>query len=388
MTASIVQIWAPGDIVSANVVLYRFDDEDRFLLDVKPHIGPNVKTYKILPNGYPFLELIRIYFHLLEDPSNDWLDSIDHGADPRYVWLTRNFIRLKISLQSWDDRGALSAIATLLKNSALLHPDQTNFLEFCKSFLEKIFRQILWGSPIALDPTTSSVMARAWWAQPSALFQETDRQIKELKALFPPPVSRAGQSNLLNWLTILKNWLNSKLITGPPGPALLEASAMCHSLSRIHYSVGRYSLAVLLCHRSADLLLFSECATAGLVDFTANSGGGEYRHPLNNRRAITLIDSYETLVHYGHWISNTSRKARFDNLNRHRNHLLLTHYLGSLSAQVAKNLLHDTTNELDTIGGSTWKTARENIFQKIQIQERDFFEISDSLMNVVVPLPT
>jgi hypothetical protein len=230
-------------------------------------------------------------------------------------------------------------------------------------------------------------MARAWWAHPSALFQETDRKITELKALFPPGVPRAGQGNLLNWLTILKNWLSSNLVASPPGPALLQASAMCHSLARIHYSVGRFSLAVLLCHRSADLLLFSECSTAGLIDFTANSGGGEYRFPLNNRRAITLIDSYEALVHHGHWVSNASRKTRLDVLNRHRNHLLLTHYLGSMSAQIAKILLQDTTNELDIIGGSTWKTSRDSIFQKIQIQERDFFEISDSLMNVVVPRP-
>jgi hypothetical protein len=377
-----VQIWAPGQPINADVLLYLSCDEAAFSI-VKTAVNGNTKVFKILPNGYKFAELIRTYWYLVENPTHEWIDTHGHQIPHQYIWMIRNFARLSFALQHWDDRSAEAAINLLLKDQTVLHPDHVRFLNYCSTFITKVFRPLIWGAPIALDVATTVTRARAWWKSPSALSNEIGVHLNDLHVL-SNNLRPIANSVLLFWLRGVKNRLDSNLSAPAPTDALREASAMCHALAKINFSSRRYSLAVLFCHRAADLLLFSECSAAGLINFMANHGGGEYKNPIDGKN-IGLLDSHEALVNNGSILPNTIRRNRFTHLNQHRNHLILTHYFGSSSQTAASTLLTETTLELQAIGGTAWDLARNSVLQPIVIPERFFLEVSDGFTGMFVP---
>jgi len=271
-----VALWTPrAPLPTVQSILYKSDDEAAFVEQVRPHVAPETRIYKVLPNGYPFLELLSLYLHHLSDPTDAWLDA-PTSISTDYLWIARNFVRLRKALVSWDDRGALGALAALEKKQSLLHPDQNRFIDFCKGFVSRLIQPMLWGSPLMLTPAILT-KAKAWWLLQSDLSREASQQLQDLRSHFPGQLPNVLQASFHRWLTDRKTWLDTRLFIAKQSDALREASALCHGLAHIHYSLQRYSLALLYCHRATDLLLFSECAAAGLVDFTANNGGGELK---------------------------------------------------------------------------------------------------------------
>lgn len=379
-----VALWVPGEpLPAAPTLLYRRDDEAAFAQQAKPNVVAGTTVYKVLPNGYPFLELLRLYLHHRGDPTDAWLDgpasmSVDH------VWLGRNFVRLRLALKTWDDRGATAALAALEKKQALLHPDQVHFIDFCKGFVSRLMQPILWGSPLALTPATMA-KARAWWSLPSDLAVEVDRQILDLRSRFPSQLPLVLQDSFHQWLVSLRNWLNTRLFVPKQSEALREASALCHGLAVIHFGLSRYSLALIYCHRAADLLLFSECAAANLVDFTANNGGGALKRTASIDPNISILNSYDSLVADGAFLLNSKQRALFSELNTYRNLLLVAHYLGSVGSPTAKRLLTEVSSELKKIGGSSWEASSQAARQFIALETHQFFDLSAGLMGTLVP---
>lgn len=378
-----VVVWGPGSAVpNAHTLLYKRDDEAAFVQQAKANVAAGTTVYKVLPNGYPFLELLRLYLHHRADPTDAWLDGHSTIAAD-HLWLARNFVRLRQALKVWDDRGATAALAALDKKQALLHPDQVHFIDFCKGFVSRLMQPILWGSPLTLTPATSS-KAKAWWLLRSDLSIEVDQLLQELRSHFPGPTPSVLQSTFHRWLTDLKTWLDTQLFVTKQADALREASALCHGLAHIHFGLRRYSLALLYCHRATDLLLFSECAAEGLVDFTANNGGGALKASHGIDSQVTILNCYDSLVANQKMLFGTQRKSAFKDLNAHRNLLLLTHHLGSVPSVTANAVLTDVTAELKAIGGAKWEASSKAVRRMFDLEVHEFFGLSIGLMGTLV----
>ncbi|MDE2627332.1 MAG: hypothetical protein KGL99_09300 [Burkholderiales bacterium] len=379
-----VALWVPDTpLPSARTVLYRRDDEAAFAQQAQTSVTPGTTVYKVLPNGYPFLDLLRLYLHHRGDPTDAWLE-VPAAVSPDHAWLGRNFVRLRLALKHWDDRGATAALTALEKKQALLHPDQIQFIDFCKGFVSRLMQPILWGSPLALTAATMA-KARAWWSLPSDLAVEVDAQIQDLRSRFPSQLPLALRDNFHQWLLGLKTWLTTRLFVSKQSDALREASAFCHSLAVIHFGLARYSLALIYCHRAADLLLFSECAASNLIDFTANNGGGALKRTASNDPNVSILNCYDSLVADGTFLLNTKQRAIFSDLNSHRNLLLVAHYMGSVSSPTAKRLLTDVSVELKAIGGPSWNASSQMTRKLIDVEAHEFFGLSAGLMGTLVP---
>lgn len=379
-----VALWFPGATVPAvKTLLYKRDDEVAFGQQAKSKIAPGTSVYKVLPNGYPFLELLRLYLHHLADSTDAWLDQpssipVDH------IWIARNLVRLKVALSTWDDRGATAALVALEKHQGLLHPDQIQFVEFCKGFVTRLVQPFLWGSPLTLTTTTVS-KARTWWLLKSDLSLEAAQQLHDLRSRFQGSLPRVLQDSFYRWLTTFQSWLDTKLFVTNQSDALREASALCHALAVIHFGLRRHSLALLYCHRATDLLLFSECAAQGLVNFTANNGAGALSPPVGQDTMVTLLNCHDSLVANQKMLLNAKRLATFKDLNNQRNLLLMTHHLGAVPSAIAGSLLNDVGNELRAIGGSGWQASSVATRSLLKLDAHQFFELSAGLMGTLVP---
>lgn len=379
-----VALWVPGTTAPAvKTLLYKRDDEAAFTEQARSTVAPGTTVYKVLPNGYPFLELLRLYLHHAADATDAWLEQ-SSTFTAEHIWIARNFVRLKVSLNTWDDRGASAALAALEKHRALLHPDQVQFVEFCKGFVTRLMQPMVWGSPLTLTSTTLG-KAKAWWLLKSDLSLEVAQQLNDLRSRFSGPLPQVLQDSFFRWLTGLKTWLDAKLFVANQADALREASALCHGLAVIHYGLRRHSLALLYCHRATDLLLFSECAAQGLVNFTANNGAGELTPTPGIKPMVTLLNCHDSLVANQKMLLNARRLAMFQNLNAQRNLLLMTHHLGAVSPMTAGALLNDVGKELRAIGGPGWTSSSLAARSLLDLQAHQFFELSSGLMGTLVP---
>lgn len=377
-----VQIWMPELQIMDGILLYKLDDEERFLSVIKPTLSASIKTYKILPNGYPFLSLIQTFLYLREEPTKAWLLNGSHGLDEKFVWIARNFIRLTEALKQSDDRGAMGAVTQLLTQEKWLHPDQVSFLKFCNQFIKNIIKPMLWGSPLVLKGANPN--AKAWWSQPSDLSSSITIVRQELTRCFKGTIPENIQGSFALWLAQITKKIDAHLFVASQKDALYEASALCRQLSAIHFSLGRHTLAVMYCHRATDLLLFSMCASEQLIDFTKNNGGGKLKTPIQEDSSISILNCYNSLVESGRILPDTNREQQFRKLNSMRNLLLYTHYFGSISSLDAKNLLTETFAELEKLAGNAWKTTSQDYLPVLEMQPHEFYALSSGLMGVMV----
>lgn len=378
-----VALWIPGESVPAvQTLLYKRDDEAAFNQQARASVPPATTVYKVLPNGYPFLELLRLYLHHRADTTDAWLEQ-PSSVPVAHIWVARNLVRLKSALRSWDDRGATAALAALKKHAGLLHPDQVRFVDFCEGFVKRLMQPILWGAPLTLTPQAIG-KAKAWWLLKSDLSLEIDQQLQDLRSHYSGALPQVLQDSFHRWLTSLKTWLDTKLFVTTQADALREASALCHALAHIHYGLRRYSLALLYCHRATDLLLFSECAAGGLVDFQANNGAGELKPAPGGDPMVTLLNCHDSLVNNQKMLKDSTRLATFKDLNNQRNLLLLTHHLGGVPQATAQGLLTTVSTALKAIGGTGWEASSNAARSLLHIEAHQFFELSPGLMGTLV----
>lgn len=364
------------------ILLYKLDEEEHFLSEIKPTLNASIKTYKILPNGYPFISLIQTFLYLREEPTKAWLLNGSHGLDEKFVWIARNFIRLTEALKQLDDRAAVGAITLLLAHEKWLHPEQVNFLKFCNQFIKNIIRPMLWGSPLVLKGANPD--AKAWWAQRSDLSREISIVRQELTRCFQGAIPERIQGSFAAWMAQLTKKIDSDLFVASQEDALYEASALCRQLSAIHFSFGRHTLAVIYCHRATDFLLFSMCAAEKLIDFTKNNGGGKLKTPIQEDSTISILNCYDSLIQSGVILPDTNREEQFKKLNSMRNLLLYTHYFGSISSSDAKILLTETFAELEKLAGTRWKTTSQDYLTSLALPPHEFYALSSGLMAVMV----
>lgn len=374
-----VQLWSEGQPLMKGVVLCHAEESAALQAAVAAH-GGAITAYQVLPNGRAYVGQIQCMLAIQTDPA--WSAAAD-DLDAQTTWIVRNFQRLVSGIKTWDDTAMLGAM-NLLKGQKTLHPQQENFLQFFESLVNKVVRRLLWGSPLQTTwPPPNS--ARLWWAQSSDLAQEVGRHKSDLQKTFLGSVP-AALNSLNLWLFELEKRLNSMFFGAPRQAAMLEASALCAGLAGIHFAKARHSMAVLFCHRSADLLFTSMCAGAGLIDFTKAYGEGELRVPIGTKYELSLMTCYEAMVQASLIVPNSQQKNSLSNLNATRNRLLLTHGMGSASGTDVQSALQNVVPILKNYGGGSWTTAYNFHRSPPSVAIRDLFELSDGLTQTLQPL--
>lgn len=376
-----VQVWSCGELVKESVVVCRVTDA----VALRAALGKNdgaVAGFQVTPNGEVYIDLLRCFLEFRQDER--WVPSGDYQGNHDSAWVARNFQRLAFGLANWDDSAALGAIDFLLQHEAALHPQQTRFIKFCKSLVIKVIRRILWGSPLLLSwpPATG---ARLWWQLRADLAQEISSQIGDLKACFHGKIPTVLQGMNI-WLNHMHGRLATRMFGTSREDAMLEASALCQALAAVHYSGSRYSLAALLSHRAADLLFTSICASQNLIDYTKAYGEGELKTAVAGKTELSLLNCHDALEQASVILINGTRRTQLLNLNLTRNRLLLTHSMGSTSAAETKTQLSAIVTLLKAHGGSDWEAAYGLYRQGISLKAQDFFELSEGLTQMLLPL--
>lgn len=376
-----VQVWSLGEAVSAPLVICRSADAEA-LRNVITTGGVSVSAFHLSPNGEPYLDLLRCFLALRQDA--EWKPNSSSFVTPDTAWITRNFMRLASGLSEWDESAAIAAIDQLLMHESSLHPQQARFVRFCEDLAKKLIRRMLWGSPLLLSwPPAANT--RNWWQLSGDLSTEINSLRTELANCFHGTIP-----TVLHGLSLRLNRLHGRVTSNLFGTnresAMLEASALCAALATVHYSRSRYSLATLLCHRAADLLFTSICASQNLIDFTKASGDGELRTSIAGRTDLTLLNCHDALQQASKILFDTVRRKSLSDLNLTRNRLILTHGLGSTSGVETASRLKSVVTLLKLQGGSAWTTAYEEYRMGFSLKPQDFFELCDGLMQTLTPV--
>ncbi len=379
-----VQVWSPGDSVTAPVVVCNAHDVASMRIAVAGNAA--VRAFQIGPNGSRYTDLLRCFLELRED--ENWVPSGNFGGTVDSAWITRNLQRLASGLTHWDEASALTAVNLLKAHAADLHPQQVRFLDVVEGLISKVVKRILWGSPLFLAwPPPAS--ARLWWTLSADLAVDVIGIATELKNCFGGAVP-ANVEPIARWLKSLHRRLTTEMFGGTREQSLLEASAFCEAVSLLHFSRGRYSLATLMCHRAADLMFTSLCASASLIDFTQNKGEGLLVAPVPTQRGpdsrLSLMNCHASLVMASVLPVDTVRETALENLNFTRNRLLLTHAVGTTKQSDTQVHLRSVHAQLKAHGGSAWETACNAYRTGVKLKPTDLFELSDGLMQSLQPI--
>jgi len=138
---------------------------------------------------------------------------------------------------------------------------------------------------------------------------------------------RFGLGSVPSGLIELSTWLNEtcdrlKRLTATRlttrDDAMLEASAYCSAMAERYLLRGNCGLAVLLLHRSADLLLLRTCAMSNVIDFT--SAGGKYKQGISRSgdRRIHLVASVDIANTFNFLSPSQARTDALGRLNEWR----------------------------------------------------------------------
>lgn len=376
-----VQAWAPGDALSAPTVLCRSADVAALQAAILAN-GGTFAAFQVAPNGDDYIELLRCFLAMRDDAN--WVPNDASSVTADSAWIVRNLQRLANGLSIWDDNAALGAISTLLYYQGRLHPQQVGFLRFCEGLVSKVIRRLLWGSPM-LHSWPPSGATRSWWQLNADLAMEIAGQLTDLKSTFlgSPPAAVQG---LVIWLTQLQGRLNTCLTTTSREAAMVEASAFCAAISRMHFMRSRYALATVFCHRAADLLFTSLCATDGLIDFNQAFGDGALKNAVAGEKKLSLLNCHDAMVQAGTMLPDFARRAVLADLNLTRNRLLLTHGVGSPSQSDTTIGLNALLPILKAHGGADWTTAYTTYTTGVSLSAIALFELSDGLMQTLQPV--
>ena len=138
-----IQVWIPGESITSEVLLCRSKDADALRAEISKN-AVAVSAYQVLPNGEPYIDLLRTYLALSKNLPIDGRAGYSFNS----ILISKSFERLATALTQWDDSGTAAALAELKQHDVSLHPQQSRFLSVCEVLMRKVLRRLLWGSPL------------------------------------------------------------------------------------------------------------------------------------------------------------------------------------------------------------------------------------------------
>lgn len=368
----LINIWNIGDaIVSSNSTLYCKHQDKEALKVALLNSGFFPKAYSVSANGEDILPFVDAYVNLnrIDGGSSASTISYIYQAPLRCIidgieFVNRGFREsssdlIKLGCDWISDGLKITPVELRLKVPASLQL----LINFIRDFVDDCFRPLELGSPfIHFDNTDQR---KNWWLSSAELANRLRSAKARLRAEFgASPTGLIIQ--LENWIVNVEQRLrNLQAITtsnNQKQSAILEASAYCSALAERHLLRNQRSLAVLLLHRSTDLLLLSICVGNSAIDFSRH--GGRYRvPPVGVSNTITLLNSLDSIKPT--LAADVTRDSAFSDLNKWRNLLIHAHYMSELDEQSALLLFLNTRPHLERLGGSSWQAARKAYLEGI-----------------------
>jgi hypothetical protein len=259
-------------------------------------------------------------------------------------------------------------------------------IEFFRELWRECLAQFEYSSPS--EHPTPIDSRKSWWSAQVSLSMAFGRMRRRLHTDFGgvPP-------NLLpldKWLSEIELRLR-RIQASPPQPpqirnSLVEASAYCSALGERYRRRLQWGRALLLLHRSADLLLLEQCVRVGAIDFTVS--GGRYHPrllPANTANRIHLATSLDILEGNSLLAPSPDRATDLGELNNWRNLLVETHYLSSPAQDTVEDVFKRVRVQLELIGGSAWTEARDAYVRGLELSPRSILD-PEGVLNAGVSL--
>jgi hypothetical protein len=386
---SLTQPWVPGSNLTVPYLLYHQAQENSLRAALKTS-GTTPLTYRLKPNGTQFSAVIWTYLCLRDNASRSWLIREIQSADASVYHLVRETQHLVMGLSSLDAENVLCSADRILASKVPLPVDFKWTVELMRDMALELFPVFTYGSAYSFSSVVDG--NRAWWRYPpkfDKLVSEFQRRLNRVWQLGIPkqidPIEK--------WLAALRKRLqgfHSPSTTAPVSrtDAVREASAYCGAMAEQQLLMGHRALALVMLHRTADLLFFSLCIDKNFIDFTVNSMGGGYASGtgLSNldvslKTSIKLLDPYLS--------PDSSRLAAFEELNKWRNQLIYAHYLSDVDDNELRRLFALCRPHLERLGGRQWVNARDALLSGPKVDAIDLMNVNGCLSTLIeyVKLP-
>ncbi|MDH1261832.1 hypothetical protein [Pseudomonas sp. GD03944] len=351
-----IQLWTPGDNFVAPEVVFHSDDHNqlkrlyRRATQKKASIQ-HCRFYKILPNGKNYENLIQAYILHKNEHSIQWINST---ASALRHW--------KINLELVNDlcrafnelnHETYTNLAGKIDKETIL-PETGTAIDLLNEICNEIIYILCDKTPYCF--TKFDHNHKAWWLYQTSIkskIKDTLARINKTYQKKPPE----RLTPLVAWLTELEKqfdkFLANEAMNWPRQDAIKHASAYCWALCERQISSGNPSLALLMAHRSIDLLLLSECISNNLISF-AKDKSGSYT---TSTEKISISESLRVLNNY--LSPNAKRDELFTKINSWRNQLLYTHYFTGTEESHTLQMLLTARLHMESIGGRAWKRTQE-----------------------------
>lgn len=367
------KLWLPGDPLEASRHPLYFRESDKAAaFDAIAKFDYFGSLVVVKPNGEGILGAIHAYLTSRDRHDLSWIYSLDlgdHEYPLRHILLycsqlirgVQHQCSEKISAACDELINFLSSLPAVA--AARVPPGLLTAVQCLRDFSTECLFQMEHGAPfVHVIPIQAN---KSWWTSTPVFVANMPKIRKSIKTVFD--WDRTGSQ-----LHILESWfknMNARLLllrSGSTGgvqrqKAIQEASAYCAALAERYLLQAKAALALLLLHRSSDLLLFSICAGNGAIDFSTH--GGRYVSSLApsppKPNKIHLLTSLEVAERGNMIVPNVSRTNALKGLNEWRNLLMHTHYMSDVEDKVAIALFGSVRQHLESLGGSEWKLARE-----------------------------
>ena len=389
-----VDFWCRGEPIRSTATILLCKAEDQYLLaqalqesDYTPH------AYSLSPNGESLLPFIAAYLFV----SHDIVEGKVGGELKDFEREGRELLKcceeISGSMRYHCPDKTVAACDSLLGHLQRYELTDANsvpvgmqgMVEYIRVLTLDCLAPLAFGSPFihqGLLPKNKS-----WWSVPASAIQ----RVKNLRRRITTDFGMVpfGLSSIDSWLEKVGIRLDRLHATPSTDQkkeaAIFEASSYCAALAERHLMQGQPGLAVLLLHRSVDLLLMSLCVKNGMIDFSAH--GGKYKHAWrqsNGSGFISLRFSLDNLKR--NLASHPTREADLNELNEWRNTLMQTHYMTELSEEKASELFKKTRFHLQLLGGSDWTRARDTYLSGVALTTMQILNFNGFVERALAPI--
>lgn len=386
-----VEIWQPGAQVNPSSTTLFFRAPDEIALRAALGAVSKPRLISLTPNGELRKDFVAAFLGAGSDPLTPHCPRLFpiHNIPAREIFASA--VRLSLALRELDTGGVIAACDDL--DAATAHLQNASpgsvpvalprVVSFLRILAEEALHHLEFSSPLVHNSTGDS--RKSWWTvsipYAATLAALRRRLIAEFGGATPP-----GLAAVDTWLSTtesrLKRLMASPLTSATRQSAILEASAYCGAIAERYLRTNQLGRAILMLHRSADLLLLYRCALIGAIQFTL--AGGKYAPSLisaNEKNMISIRLSLDILA--AHLSSPSTRSADLDALNDWRNLLMETHYMTAPAEQAVLNVFFSVRPHLESLGGSDWITARNHYLLGIELAPTDLLDADRSLSQSV-----
>lgn len=386
-------IWYPGTEInpSATIILFKESDE----LDFQRIFQDNPQkpiAYSLSPAGEAWRFIINAYIGAKLYPRTPWCPKLFPSNNTLERGIFYNATKISLGLRDINSQlvieacDELDSILNYIKtiNELYIPVNTSRLIIFLRDLASECIKKLESSSPIFHNSHCEK--RKSWWTAQIPLSQDFAKIRRQMKSTFGGAIPK-NLIKLDTQLAALENKLQ-KLQASPPGlktisKSIMEASAYCSAIAERHFKRNNTNGAILLLHRSVDLLLFYICAKFNIIDFTKYGGRYKLTYAPQNSDLIHLLSSLDILTSHSLISPESGRQSDFEDLNKWRNMLMETHYMTSPQDESIWSLFQRIRMHSEKLGEADWRSTRDLYLNGIEISSVEILDPDDIIPNTI-----